>query len=197
MDPHCGWCFANSNNINEVVYQLNDSLQFEIIVGGMLIGQDAPYGGSVFSQFLSEHAPSMANAIGVELNPKYYELAMDSTYQFSSLEPCAAIVLIKQMAPQKSFQFAGEVQKSMFVKGKKLNDLATYIPILNQLNIDVTEFTNQWLKKDNLKNTYDEFELASSLTNDYPSLLLQKDNKTFMLAPGYLEKEEILELLKP
>lgn len=195
MDPHCGWCYANAKNIDALRDEFKEQIDIDIKVGGMWLGENAPVGGTDFNQFIATHAPRMEAMTGVYLDKSFSELTNDNSYVFSSLEPSAAIVLVKALAPEKAVQFTKEVQKATFNEGKKLNVLATYLPILATLNIDKKQFEKDWLSEDNIAKTKAEFISVQGLASGFPTLLLNKDSGTQVLASGYFEQEEMIGIL--
>lgn len=195
MDPQCGWCYGNSQNVTALQDQFKNEFDFELQVGGMWLGQAAPVGGDQLSQFLQDHAPRMAATTGARVDTRYYELAKDSTYTFSSLEPSAAIELIKEIAPNKVFSFAKKVQEALFVGGKRLDEKETYHQILKSLSIDIKPFDHQWMGAENIKNTTAAFASAGQLTKSYPSLVLTRDGNTEIIGAGYFNKEAMIQKL--
>ncbi len=197
MDPHCGWCYGNSENITSIFTELQNDFEFEFLVGGMWLGENAPKGGESLHKFIEANAPRMCEYTGVEVSDKFYNLTKDISYSFSSLEPCAAIVVIKKIAPTFTFQAAKEIQKAIFIDGKKLDELETYIPILETFSIKISDFENEWLSEENITETLKEFETAKSFANGFPTMIL-KDEKDayYLLANGYFHKDEMFEKLK-
>lgn len=195
MDPQCGWCYGNSENITALQEEFKDDFNFELLVGEMWLGQNAPVGGDGLSHFLQNHAPRMTATTGTQVDRSYYELAKDSTYSFSSLEPSAAIQLVKETAADKTFLFAKKVQHALFVKGKRLDEKETYIEILKTMALDTTAFNSLWMNADNISKTKNEFTEASNLTGGFPTLVLTKDGQTETLASGYFTKETMIRKL--
>lgn len=191
MDPQCGWCYGNGDNIGKLKDQYQDKFEFELLVGGMWLGQNAPKGGGQLSQFLQVHAPRMATTTGTAVGSGYYVLARDSSYIFSSLEPSAAVVAVKQLQPHSVFEFAKKVQELLFLKGQRLDKLDYYIPILNELKISKNDFEKLWLSSNNLEKTKQEFKYASSKANGFPTLLLNDK----ILSSGYFELEFVAQKL--
>ena len=191
MDPQCGWCYGNSENISQLKKQFEDDYEFELLVGGMWLGQNAPKGSVSLSQYIQTHASRMAHTTGAEVGQAYYDLAKDSSYIFSSLEPSAAIVAVKQLKADSVFKFARKIQELLLLEGQRLDQVQNYYPILDELNIPKEEFKNLWLSKDNLEKTQQEFIRASSRTNGFPALLLQ--DKT--LKSGYFDLESVVKTL--
>jgi len=195
MDPQCGWCYGNSDNITALQEEFKDDFDFELLVGGMWLGENAPLGGDGLSQFIQNHAPRMAATTGVTVDSNYYELAKDSTYTFSSLEPSAAIQLIKEIAPDKVFSFAKKVQRALFTEGKRLDKKEIYLEILKTMSIDTAVFDSLWMGEDNIFKTKAEFTNAGKITNGFPALILTSKDKTETLASGYFNKETMIHKL--
>lgn len=191
MDPHCGWCYGNSENIKEISAYFKGKLDVELYVGGMWTGQRAPVGGASFAKFINDHSPAMEQRTGAYVSPDFYKLSQDSSYVFSSLEPSAAICLVKQMEADKVVAFASEVQKQLFAKGQRLDKLEAYLPALEKLGLDSEAFQQKWMSEENISAAQQEFATSRNYARSYPTLLLQKDGKLHSIAEGYFDPERI------
>jgi protein-disulfide isomerase-like protein with CxxC motif len=40
MDPLCGWCYGNSDNVLELFEKYKNEIKFEILPGGMWVGEN-------------------------------------------------------------------------------------------------------------------------------------------------------------
>ncbi|WP_123803479.1 DsbA family protein [Flavivirga aquatica] len=196
MDPHCGWCYGNSKNIETVAEQFKDKLNIQLMVGGMWLEGNAPNGGEEFSRFIAKHSPQMEATTGAFVSSIFFELTKDSTYTFSSLEPCCAINLVKELKPNMAITFAKEVQKAIFAEGKRLDNIETYLPIIKGLNINAKQFQLRWMKDDNLSKTKEEFDYTKQLVNGFPTLLLYDENQIQIIASGYFNTKQIIEKIK-
>lgn len=196
MDPQCGWCYGNGENISAIREEFKDKFDFELLVGGMWLNENAPVGGTELSGFLQAHAPRMVETTGANVGQAYYDLAKDSTYAFSSLEPSAAIVLVKEISPEHTFPFTKEVQKLLLKDGKRLDKLENYLPILKSLNINENDFEKAWLSESNIRNAKTEFSKAGQLSNGFPTLILQTKEGQNVLASGYFNLEQMTKTLK-
>ncbi|SFV68493.1 Thioredoxin [hydrothermal vent metagenome] len=195
MDPHCGWCYGNHKNFDEIYDKSKEKVNFELLVGGMWLKKDAPKGGKELLNFIKAHTEKIVKQTGVNISNKYYDLALDESYTFSSLEPSAAIILLKEIAPKKVFEFTYELQKSIFIDGKKSDIFSTYESILEELNINSKNFKKQWLSADNIKKTQDEFIRVEKISYGYPSLFIEKDGKTRVIAAGKFDVTKTIEII--
>ena len=191
MDPHCGWCYGNSPNIVKLEKELKDDYQFELLVGGMWIGENAPKGGEGFSTFISNHSPQMERITGAYIDPLFFKLTQNPSYVFSSLEPSCAIVLIKELDYSKTIDFAKAVQKAIFAEGKQLDKIETYLPILESLKIDTEAFKANWMSVENLTKTKGEFLRADKLANGFPTLLIENNNQIDVITSGYFDYDKV------
>lgn len=196
MDPHCGWCYGNSDNISKLEGEFNDKFEFELLVGGMWTGINAPKGGEGFNTFIKNHSPQMEKTTGAFVGKSFFELTKDTSYTFSSLEPSCAIVLVKELNPNQTIAFAKAVQKAIFAQGKRLDRLETYLPILNNLKIDSKLFGTNWMSEDNLAKTRAEFKRANQIVNGFPTLLLDKNGQQQTVTSGFFNYAEVVNFIK-
>ncbi len=196
MDPQCSWCYSNSGNIEHVESSLKGNIDVDLKVAGMWLGDEAPKGGSDYFGSITQHFPGMIAKTGAIIGAAYFDLASDPSYTFSSLEPAAAIILVREMDPKKTVVFAKNVEHALFMEGKHLDKLDTYLPILNKLNIDVQVFKKNWMSADNISKTKADFEIAKTFATTYPSLILQQGTKKQVIGVGYFTKEEIMPKIK-
>lgn len=196
MAPHCGWCYGNSKNIAKISNQFNKHFEFEVLVGGMWLNEDALKGSETLHQFVKSHIPSITKFTGEVIGDKYLELTKDSTYTFNGLEPSAAINLVKELQPEKAFVFSQEVLKANFIDGKKLDKIETYIPILKKMAIDSKKFKKQWMTSDNITKTKKEFTKTDTLANGFPALVLIENKKITVLSSGAFKLEPMIEKIE-
>lgn len=196
MDPQCGWCYGNSENIKSIHEIFKGKAEIEIVVGGMWLNNQAPVGGEDLSQFIQNHAPRMVETTRADVRDGYYKRVKDTSYVFSSLEPSAAIVWVKKNYPDQAVLFSSDVQKALFRDGFRLDDVKVYENILNQMNISTSLFKKEWMSKENINHTKSEFKRASELANGFPTFVFQDNNNQEVLASGYFDLEQMITYLK-
>lgn len=196
MDIQCGWCYGNSKNIQAVYDVYKEKVDFEFINGGMWVGSQAPKGGEQISNYIKSQAPRLTAYTGMPISESFFQLINDETYTLSSLEPSAAVVLVKTLSPDAVVGFAKAVQEVHFTQGKPLDDINTYLPLLNAFSIDQEAFTTGWMSEENLKQTAEEFKYGRGLANGFPTFLIQEGDQVAVLASGYFDLDQMLGKLK-
>lgn len=192
MDIQCGWCYGNSKNIQTVYNRFKDQVDFEFLNGGMWLGPQAPVGGEQISNYIKSQAPRLTQYTGMPISDAFFSLIKDNTYRLSSLEPSAAGVVVKKLAPEKAVDFAKELQRVYFALGQRPDELDTIIPLLKALDISVEQFEKEWMSEDNLEQTAKEFNRAGQLANGFPAFLIQKGEHIDVLASGYFDLATIV-----
>lgn len=187
MDPHCGWCYANGSNIEYVYKTFKNYLAFEVMAGGMWLNDRAPVGGNELKTFIDEHAPQLIEKTGAILSDDYLALVKNPEYTFSSLEPSAAMQAVKTMAPHKTLAFSKLVQASIYIEGKRLDKLETYLPILAMLQLDRKTFEATWMSTENKVKTLAEMDYVQGFSTGFPALILKQNEKYYRIASGYFE----------
>lgn len=192
MDPHCGWCYGNSENIKKLVGHFSD-LKVELLVGGMLLGQNAPYGGPGLSDFIQSHSPRMVEMTGAEVSQKYYDVVSNPKVHFSSLEPSAAMVYLGSQSDEHPVKIASFVQRLLFFDGLDLTAASSYENIVSDLGLSFEKFENEWLSDSVIASTEAQFAKAKSLCNGFPALIAMEGDETGTLASGYFDYEKMVE----
>lgn len=196
MDPHCGWCYGNSDNMQSVYREFKDRFEMEILVGGMWLGENAPQGSENLFQFIKVNGPRMEQTTGVTIGDGYHALTRDTSYVFDSFPPCAAIVCVKQLDSSKAFDFTKKVQEALYKDGLRLDKLDSYLPILEALDLSTTDFQAQWLSDKNRQDTKLEFSKAQTLARGYPTLILESNTQKSTITSGYFNRKEMMRYLE-
>ncbi len=195
MDIQCGWCYGNSKNIQTIYNTFKDQVDFEFLNGGMWIGNQAPVGGEQISNYIKSQAPRLVQYTGMPISDAFFNLIKDKSYTLSSLEPSAAAVLVKKLAPEKTVDFAKDLQRVYFTLGQRPDELKTIAPLLKALDISVEQFEKEWMLDENMEQTANEFNRARQLANGFPAFLIQKGEDVEVLASGYFDLNTMMSKL--
>lgn len=196
LDPHCGWCYGNTNNIVSLREHFAETFDFELLVGGMWLGKRAPFGGEQLHRFISTHAPRLSETTGMTVGKAYYVLTSNPNYQFSSLEASAAVTTVKAIEADKAFPFMHEVFKSLFQEGKRYDQPGTYLPILDKLGIAREAFLSSWMSEANLITTHEEFRKAQTMASGFPTLCIQiGGERPIKITSGYFHLDAMMKHL--
>lgn len=186
MDPLCGWCYGNHNNIDKLYQEFGNKITFDIIPAGMWIGDNKRMQSEQMANFFVKHDTKIAEYTNTEFGKAYFDFVKtNNNIVLDSEIPSRAIITIKNIDATKTIAFTSEIQKARYLYGLDLNSTATYTSICDLLNIDVNTFLHHFVSETIKVLTQKSFKEASQYASSYPTLLLEKDNQLIELEQGY------------
>ena len=98
-DPLCGWCYGFSPVMQRLHETFHEQIQFEVLSGGMVLGDRAGPIGQV-APYISWAYKHVEERCGVKFGADFLEgVLKPGTAIFSSEKPCTALTVFK------SYQF--------------------------------------------------------------------------------------------
>lgn len=186
FDPMCGWCYAFGDVMQQFYNRHKDEYQFDVVTGGMIVGESQkPL--SHMRDYIKGAIPRLVEMTGAQFGSKYLnEILEQGTYISSSEKPSFAFVAFKRMQPQKTIEFAHDLQKTFFYEGNSLNEDKTYKILADQYGIEGNMLIDS-LNSNTIKEAaFKEFELAKQWgIKGYPAVVIFYKNKGYMIANGY------------
>lgn len=113
----CGWCYGNSDNILELFEKYKNEIKFEILPGGMWVGENVRRQSPQMVSFFLRHDTAVEEHTGIEFGNAYRELLKQEIVLDSEI-PSRAIVTIQNIAPELTVPFMVAVQKQGIIWGK-------------------------------------------------------------------------------
>lgn len=135
MDPLCGWCYAFGHELDTVLAQMADSIDVQLVLGGMVTGdREGPMGD--MAGYILGAIPRLESYTGVRIGEPYKDQLRLGTRWSSSVPPSLAIAAFRTLAPERTVDFAHDVQHAYFREGLDLNDKALYPTLAARLGVE-------------------------------------------------------------
>jgi len=187
-DPMCSWCYGFSDELTKVVDHYPE-LELEIVMGGL-----RPYNTQSMAdlkEFLSHHWEDVHKASAQEFS---YEILDRTDITYDTEPPCRASLVVRNMAPEKELAFFKGVQKAFYKDNKNLHLAQSYHVLLEAANLDIKDFEKAF-NSDEMKSAIkNDFKRARSLgVNSFPTLLVEKEGRTYIVAQGFKKSEAIIQ----
>jgi putative protein-disulfide isomerase len=191
-DALCGWCYGFSPVIRELHTHYQDQFDFEVLSGGMILGERAGAIGKVAS-YISRAYKQVEEVTGVAFGEGFLKGVLEpGTAYFSSEKPGIAMTVFKQVAPEHSLAFAHDLQQAIYFEGCDLNAPETYADLVAIYNIDPQAFVNTMQSEEAIERTYDEFQFVGEMgIGGFPTVLVVSGTEGYVLSRGYQPYEEI------
>ena len=199
-DAYCGWCYGFSPVLKKIAETFKDSLDIEVLSGGMIIGEQvmpidkiAPYIKSAYKR--------VEELSGIKFGEDYLwhiNNPEQSDWQMNSEKPAIALCIFKEYYPQRQVEFASDLQFALNYEGRDLDDNEAYRHLLEKYSIQPEVFYEKLQSDEYKEQAYYEFALCKQLeVNGFPALLLQlNDSKFYLLARGFTAYEDVKERIE-
>jgi len=199
-DAYCGWCYGFSPVVKKIAETYKDTLDIEVLSGGMIIGEQvmpinkvAPYIQSAYKR--------VEELSGVKFGEDYLwhiNNPEQSDWQMNSEKPAIALCIFKEYYPQRQVEFASDLQVALNYEGRDLDDNEAYRHLLEKYSIQPEVFYEKLQSDEYKEQAYYEFALCKQLeVSGFPALLLQlNDLKFYLLARGFTAYEDVKERIE-
>ena len=196
-DAYCGWCYGFSPVVKKIAETYKDTLDIEVLSGGMIIGEQvmpinkvAPYIQSAYKR--------VEELSGVKFGEDYLwhiNNPEQSDWQMNSEKPAIALCIFKEYYPQRQVEFASDLQVALNYEGRDLDDNEAYRHLLEKYSIQPEVFYEKLQSDEYKEQAYYEFALCKQLeVSGFPALLLQlNDLKFYLFARGFTAYEDVKE----
>jgi putative protein-disulfide isomerase len=184
-DPLCGWCYGFSPVIQQLKDRYAGKVTWSIYSGGLAIGERAAPIRDKF-RYIKGSLQTITQTAGVVFGEGFRQLLEEGSYVYNSEPPCTALTVVKSLQGKDPVAFAHDMQQVFFNEGKSLNDLQTYLPLVEKQGLDVNAFIAHYHSEAARHSTYEEFRFVHEIDiTGYPALVLIKGEQGHLLAPGY------------
>lgn len=196
MDIMCGWCYGFSDVISKIEEKHRDDYEFNIIPGGMWVGDSVQTMNSSLGSYIKDHNKRIEKLTGRKFGEGFNKNVLQSNRVLDSLPGAKALVLIQKLNKDVSFAFLKKVQEAFFIDGKDINDVKIFSEIAANLGISKELFEEQFNSKELEKETFNQFRMVQSLgVSSFPTVVAVQGNKKEIIAQGYSSFEALDEIL--
>ncbi len=194
-DAYCGWCYGFSPVIKKIAELYATILPTDVLSGGMILPQK-PVHISVSANYILNAYKSVEEIAGIKFGEDYLwhiKNAGDSDWFPNSEKPAVAMCIFKEFYPDRSMEFANDLQYALHFEGRDLTDDEAYKHLLEKYSIQAEIFFEKLQADEYKEMAYYEFSLMKQLqVTGYPCVFVQtSDTKFHLVARGYTDFETL------
>jgi putative protein-disulfide isomerase len=186
FDPLCGFCYAFEPELKKVVDAYSSKFVFDIIAGGMVIGeQEGPI--SKVAPHIAYGYKDLEKMSTSKFGDKFLNgILKEGTYKMSSEMPCIAVTVFKSLQPNNAIAFANDVQKLLYFDGTSLNEPQNYKALAIKYDLNADDFILKLTQPEWKTKTYAQFTQAEKLgVEGYPALTLERNGSEQIVVNGF------------
>ncbi|MFY0687954.1 MAG: DsbA family protein [Cyclobacteriaceae bacterium] len=190
-DPMCSWCWGIAPQLKKLKEHYGVD-NFEVVVGGLRPGGGDPWNDQM-KDFLSHHWQQVHEKSG---QPFSYDLMDRKSFNYDTEPSCRAVVVARNWLGHDIMPFFEAVQYKFYAQSEDPNELSFYQSICDQLAIPFEAFSEKFESQDAVNKTHEEFMLNRNWgVTGYPTVLVEKEKKLYVVARGYSEFETMKSLI--
>jgi putative protein-disulfide isomerase len=192
-DALCGWCYGFSPVMTQFQEKYKDSLNFEVISGGMITGDRIGPIGEVAS-YISWAYKDVEKATGVEFGSDFLDKTLkEGNAIFTSIPLSIALSIFKETdTTGNSALFASELQKGIYYDGLEPENLEGYGKIASKFGIDSVNFVEKMKEPKYRKLAEADFEKSSTLgVTGFPTIFIETEGKYHKIGSGYMPMSQL------
>ncbi len=187
-DPMCGWCYGFSHILDSFKNNHNDEFDYEIISGGMVIGDREGYIRNDLATYLESSYAKVENMAHIKYGNAFIEKLKNRELWLTSSIPTQALETFKKYNYEEANSFAADMQKAFFYYGKDMRDTNVYIQILKKYQINEREFIKRMYSDEIKKEAQMSYQTATNYgVNGYPSVIMKYRGKYYLIARGFVD----------
>ncbi|SFC23515.1 DsbA family protein [Clostridium uliginosum] len=197
MDTMCGWCYGFSDVITKIQEKYKEVYDFNILPGGMWIGDDSKIINDSLGDYIKSHNTRIEQLTGKKFGEGFNKNILENTDMVLDSFPGAkAVVLIQRLKKDVAFSFLKKIQEAFFVEGKDTNNLETYIQIAESFDISKEEFEKEFLSEALTEETFKYFNMVTLIgAMSFPTIVAVEGDKSRVISQGYKKFEELDKIL--
>ena len=195
-DPLCGWCYGFIPVMRAVRDAYPDT-PIDVRMGGLVTGDRvSPYSDA--RAYIEDAAKRMGEVTGRPLSRRFFdELLSRADVISNSAQPCAAVLHVREQAPDLELEFAHALQEAHFEEAMSYDDAATYRTVMDRLGIDAPD-PDIATDGEGVRAAEQEFADTRALgIGSYPTVLVVRDKRLAPVPLTYDPKEFLGALAKP
>ncbi len=196
-DALCGWCFGFSPAISKLHEKYKDSIDFEVISGGLFLNERAGRVNEVAPHIKNGAYKFVEERTGVKFGgPFINDVFGDGVNTLDSLWPAIALCIVKEKFPKQAMTFAKILTHAIYEDGVDSIDLDAYSKYATQVGFDADEFDTKIRDEKYKALAQQEFyTYANSGIRGFPTVLVETEKGKVILAQGqsnYAEMDQQL-----
>lgn len=188
-DAYCGWCYGFSPVIKKIWETHREEFDVETLSGGMIPAASAQHIGSI-APYIRGAYKTVEETTGVKFGEDFlwHIFHPDQSDWFPSSEmPAIAMAIVREIHPDRTIDFAGDLQFALYGEGRDLTDKEAYRHLLEHYDMDQESFYQKLKDPEYKEKAHYDFGLVKQLkVNGFPTVFLQfEESMLYMVARGY------------
>lgn len=191
-DVLCGWCYAFGPVIYKVYDEYHERIDFELISGGLFIGESAGLINEVAPHIKQGAYKNVEELTGVTFGDAFLNGPLkNGSMVLNSVPPAMALCIVKEYMPEKVVEFADILHKAVYFDGMHPEDIPAYGIYAQKIGFNAQDFSVKMKDPAYYNKAYKDFLFYRKQDiHGFPTVVLEIAEKKIILVHGYASYEK-------
>lgn len=181
-DPMCSWCWGITNHLEKLKTDYKDQFDFQLVLGGLRPGGGEEW-NEHFREMIKGHWHHVEDASGQPFDYTFFDR---ESFNYDTEPAARSVRVVRDIAPNKEWEFYKSLQRSFYAENKDLNDLNLLEVLCKQLEVDYEGFESVFLSVEYKKLVKEDFIFAQQLgVRGFPAVVMKKGEEYIAITLGY------------
>jgi len=192
-DPMCSWCWGFHAVLTQVKTALPNEVPLVYVMGGLARDSDEPMPEET-QAYVKNAWRQVTAETGATFNWDFWEVCQPRRSTYPS---CRAFYAAKRQGKDAGVLMFEAIQRAYYQEARNPSDVATLVAVAGEVGLDCDQFATDLSSEAIEKEMQDGFNIRRSLhANEFPSLVMVKDDAAHFLVRGYDSEDVVLDRLE-
>ena len=190
----CSWCYGFSAVWQQVVAELDDSIEVKNLLGGLAPDTNLPMPEEMQANIRDNWRRIEQDIPGTEFN---FDFWTECQPRRSTYPSCRAVIATRMQRPESEVEMVEAIRKAYYQQARNPSDLDVLIDIAASIDLDRLRFIGD------IKSNKCESQLQKEIQQcrdldvfSFPSLVLKQGKSYTLLDINYNDKKVILDQIQ-
>lgn len=194
-DPLCSWCWGFAPSLRKLRLQYPERFRYRLMVGGLRTGASALALDEPVREYLASAWKEVERRSGQPFN---HAFLANADFVYDTEPACRAVVTVRQMAPERVFDYNESLQDAFYHRSLDPTELETFVTVARELGLSEEAFSTTFHLESTLDATRADFNDARGMgVHGFPSLVVANAGTTETVVRGWLPPEALADQLEP
>jgi putative protein-disulfide isomerase len=194
-DAYCGWCYGFSPVINAFHQKYQNDYTFEVISGGLIIGDRVGPMDPNMAKYIKGAIPRLMDVTGVKISEAYVNTLGNPTRINDSMIPAKAMAAFRKFEPNRVVEFTSWLQKAQFVDAKDLTQIEVYQEAAQTFNLPAEDFIREMEASESIAKS-DFMKAQQWGITGFPAVVFDRGDTLIALSNGFTDLPNLETSLK-
>lgn len=193
-DPMCSWCYGFSSVWQQVLAELDESIEVKYLLGGLAPDTEQPMPDEMQANIRDNWRRIQQEIPGTSFNFDFWAKCQPRRSTYPS---CRAVIAARMQSPESEYGMVVAIRHAYYQQARNPSDIDVLVDIAASIGLDRQRFIYDIASSDCEEHLQREIQQCRDLdVYSFPSLVLKQGKSYTLLDIDYNDKKVILDQIR-